>query len=161
MLLLKAVVVAAAEVDTAAVDTPRTSQAGMDLVPSLQVGITPQHSSHLDIVPRHSWYLESVHTSPVDTTAISGTAVGGITALARAGYGRIFTASTCGRAIKRDCRGKLATATCSRLASHQGRPLLLPPLRSQWLLPIVGFANSCRDAQRRFRATVQRRAVLC
>jgi hypothetical protein len=37
---------------------------------------------------------------PVDTVAISGTAVGGTTALARAGYGQTITASTCGPAIK-------------------------------------------------------------
>jgi hypothetical protein len=41
-----------------------------------------------------------MYTSQVDTAGISGTAVGGITALARAGYGRNITASTCGSAIK-------------------------------------------------------------
>jgi hypothetical protein len=35
----------------AAVDTPRTSQAGMDLVHSSQVGTAPQHSSHLTSCP--------------------------------------------------------------------------------------------------------------
>jgi hypothetical protein len=103
MLLLKAVVVAAAEVDMAAVDIPRTAQAGMDPVFSSQVSTTPQLSSHLDIEPRHSLYLGPVHTSSADTSAISGTVVGGITALGRVGYGRTFTASTCGRAIAVDC----------------------------------------------------------
>jgi hypothetical protein len=55
-------------------------------------GLDPVRTSRLDIGP--------VHTSRVDTAAISGTAVGGITALARAGYGRTFTASTCGSAIE-------------------------------------------------------------
>jgi len=58
--------------------------------------LDPVHTSRLDI--------ETVHTSRLDTTAISGTAVGGITALVRAGYGRTITASTCGHAIKRDGR---------------------------------------------------------
>ena len=44
--------------------------------------------------------LEPVLSSQVDTVAISGTAVGGTTALARAGYGQTITASTCGHAIK-------------------------------------------------------------
>jgi hypothetical protein len=54
--------------------------------------LDPVRTSRLDI--------ETVHTSRLDTTATSGTAVGGITALARAGYGRTITASTCGPAIK-------------------------------------------------------------
>ena len=53
--------------------------------------LDPVHTSRLDI--------ETVHTSRLDTAAISGTAVGGITALARAGGGRTFTASTFGCAI--------------------------------------------------------------
>ena len=57
-----------------------------------RLDLDPVHTSRLDI--------ETVHTSRLDTTAISGTAVGGITALARAGYGRTITASTCGPAIK-------------------------------------------------------------
>src|SRR5258707_14583316 len=40
----------------------------------------PVHTSRLDI--------ETVHTSRLDTAAISGTALGGITAWARAWYGR-------------------------------------------------------------------------
>jgi hypothetical protein len=40
------------------------------------------------------------YTSRVDTAAISGTAAGGITALARAGDGLTFTASTFGCAIR-------------------------------------------------------------
>jgi hypothetical protein len=44
--------------------------------------------------------IAPVHSSLVDTAAISGTAVGGTMASARAGYGRTFTASTCGPAIK-------------------------------------------------------------
>ena len=54
--------------------------------------LDPVRTSRLDI--------ETVHTSRLDTAATSGTAVGGITALARAGYGRTITASTCGPAIK-------------------------------------------------------------
>src|SRR5260370_538447 len=41
-----------------------------------------------------------VYSSGVDTGPISGTAVGGITASDRAGYGPTITASTCGPAIK-------------------------------------------------------------
>ena len=65
-------------------DSPRLDTSWLDL--------DPVHTSRLDI--------ETVHTSRLDTAAISGTAVGGITALARAGYGRTMTASTCGPAIK-------------------------------------------------------------
>ncbi len=76
------------EVDTLWPDTSRldTSWSDMD----------PVYTSRLDVQP--------VHTSRADTGAISGTAVGGITALARAGYGRTITASTCGPAIKGDGR---------------------------------------------------------
>jgi hypothetical protein len=65
-------------------DSPRLDTSWLDL--------DPVHTSRLDI--------ETVHTSRLDTAAISGTAVGGITALARAGHGRNITASTCGPAIK-------------------------------------------------------------
>jgi hypothetical protein len=50
------------------------------------------------------------YTSRVDTAAISGTAAGGITALARAGDGLTFTASTFGCAVRvlqsRRCSGR-------------------------------------------------------
>jgi hypothetical protein len=70
----------------------------------------PVHTSRLVIGP--------MHTSQVDTAAISGTAVGGITALARAGYGRNITASTCGSAIKvLQSRRRTGGAT----ASHEPR----------------------------------------
>jgi hypothetical protein len=51
-----------------------------------------------------------VHSPLVDTAAISGTAVGGITALARAGYGRIITAITCGPVIKASFTVRLEVA---------------------------------------------------
>jgi hypothetical protein len=70
--------------DTSRLDSSRLDTSRLDL--------DPVHTSRLDI--------ETVHTSRSDTTATSGTAVGGITALARAGYGRTITASTCGPAIK-------------------------------------------------------------
>jgi hypothetical protein len=74
--------------DTSRLDSSRldTSWLDMDPVRTLRMGI------------------EAKYTSRVDTTAISGTAVGGITALVRAGYGRTITACTCGPAIKGDGR---------------------------------------------------------
>ncbi len=76
-------------VDTSAVDTLRPDMSRPDTSWS---GMDPVYTSRLEIAP--------ACTSRADTAAISGTAVGGITALARAGYGRMFTASTCGGAIK-------------------------------------------------------------
>jgi hypothetical protein len=54
--------------------------------------------SDMDPVRTSGMDIEAMYTSRVDTTAISGTAVGGITALVRAGYGRTITASMCGLA---------------------------------------------------------------
>jgi hypothetical protein len=78
----------------------RSSQVDNAPLHSSQVGIAARHSSQVNIAPGYS--------SQADTTAISGTAVGGITALARAGYGRTITASTCGRAIKGDGRVRIS-----------------------------------------------------
>jgi len=95
---------AVAVVDTSEVDTlwphlsrpdtsrPDTSRLDSSRLDTSWLDLDPVHTSRLDI--------ETVHTSRLDTAAISGTAVGGITALARAGYGRTITASTCGPAIK-------------------------------------------------------------
>jgi hypothetical protein len=44
--------------------------------------------------------IAPVHSSRVDTAGISGTAVGGITALVLAGYGQTITASMYGPVIK-------------------------------------------------------------
>src|SRR6266436_6736660 len=89
---------AGAVVDTSAVDTlwRHTSRLDTSRLDTSWLDMDPVHTSRLDI--------ETVYTSRVDTAAISGTAVGGITALARAGYGRTFTASTCGPATKGDGR---------------------------------------------------------
>src|SRR6266436_174745 len=75
---------------------PHTSRLGTSRLDTSWLDMDPVHTSRLDIEP--------VHTSRVGTAAISGTAVGGITAWVRAGYGRTFTASTCGCAIKEDGR---------------------------------------------------------
>jgi hypothetical protein len=90
---------AGAVVDTSVVDTlwrhpPRldTSRLDSSRLDTSWLDLDQVHTSRLDI--------ETMHTSRLDTTAISGTAVGGITALARVGYGRTITASTCGPAIK-------------------------------------------------------------
>jgi len=66
--------------------------------PPLWLGVDPDrvYMSRQDIAP--------TYLSPADTAAISGMAVGGITALARAGYGRTTTMSTYGPAAKdRQC----------------------------------------------------------
>jgi hypothetical protein len=88
-----------AVVDTSAVDTlwPRQSHLDTSRLHTLHPDML---WSDLDPVRTSRLGIEAMNTSRVDTAAISGTAVGGITALARAGYGRTFTASTCGRAIK-------------------------------------------------------------
>jgi hypothetical protein len=85
---------AGAVVDTSVVDIlwPRPSRLDISLLDTSRLDSSRLDTSRLDI--------ETVHTSRLDTTATSGTAVGGITALARAGYGRTITASTCGPAIK-------------------------------------------------------------
>jgi hypothetical protein len=71
-----------------------------------QVDNAPPHSSQVRVAARHSSRVNIApgHSSQVGIAVISGTAVGGITALVRAGYGRTITASTCGHAIKRDGR---------------------------------------------------------
>jgi hypothetical protein len=79
-----------AVVDTSVV-VADTSSLGMDQAHALRSGMGRAYTSGLDFV---AVYLRA------DTDAISGTAVGGITASARAGYGRTITASTCGPAIK-------------------------------------------------------------
>jgi hypothetical protein len=75
------VVVDIAAADTSAVDT---------LWPPHMLG------SDQDLVYASRRSVAAVYSSRVDTVAISGTAVGGTTALARAGGGRMFTASTLG-----------------------------------------------------------------
>jgi hypothetical protein len=54
-------------------------------------GMVPAATSGADIA--------AVAFSRADMAAVSGTAVGGVTALVRAGDGRTLTASTCGPAI--------------------------------------------------------------
>src|SRR5215469_10594558 len=76
------------EVTTSAVDTSRRDPARAR---ASWRGVDKLYMSRLDLA-----------AAPLraDTTAISGTAVGGITALVRAGCGRTITATMCGRAIK-------------------------------------------------------------
>ena len=85
-----------------------SSQVGIAALRSLPVGIAALRSSQVGIAARHSSRVNIAHghSSQVGIAAISGTAVGGITALARAGYGRTFTASTCGPAIKGRSSGR-------------------------------------------------------
>jgi hypothetical protein len=118
--VVEAVVVEAAAVGTlavAAVDTPADTSA----VDPLQQHTSVLDTSRLDMDPAHTSRLAigPMYTSQVDTAAISGTAVGGITALARVGYGRNITASTCGSAIKalQSCR-RTGTATASHKPIH-------------------------------------------
>jgi hypothetical protein len=89
---------AVAVVDTSEVDTlwPHLSRLDTSRLDTSWLDMDPVRTSRMDI--------EAIYTSRVDTTAISGTAVGGITALVRAGYGRTITASTCGPAIRGDGR---------------------------------------------------------
>jgi hypothetical protein len=84
-----AVVAVDTPADTSAVDLLRPHTSVRD---TSRLDMDPVRTSRLDIGP--------MYTSQVDTAGISGTAVGGITALARAGYGRNITASTSGSAIK-------------------------------------------------------------
>jgi hypothetical protein len=104
-------VLVGAVVDTSAVDIlwPHPSRLGTSrlhtsVVDALwwRLDSSRLDTSWLDLDPVRTSGLdiETVHTSRLDTVAISGTAVGGITALARAGYGLTITASTCGPAIK-------------------------------------------------------------
>jgi hypothetical protein len=60
------------------------------------------HGSWLDVDPPYTSGTDftGAHSACVDTGGISGMAVGGITALVRAGYGPAITASTCGSATK-------------------------------------------------------------
>src|SRR6267378_240229 len=89
-------VVVAVDTSVVAADTlpVDASRLGMGQAPPLWLGVDPDrvYMSRQDIAP--------THLSPADTAAISGMAVGGITALARAGYGRTTTVSTCGPAAK-------------------------------------------------------------
>jgi hypothetical protein len=74
--------------DTLAVaDTLRPDISGLG---TSSLGAGPPYTSGLDFTRAHS--------SRVVTDGISGMAVGGITASARAGYGRTITASMCGPA---------------------------------------------------------------
>lgn len=99
-----------------AVDMPAVTSA----VDPLRLHTSVRDRSRLDMDPVRTWRLdiEPMHTSQVGTAGISGMAVGGITALARAGYGRNITASTCGSAIKvlQGCR-RTGGATASRTRS--------------------------------------------
>jgi hypothetical protein len=64
-------------------------------------GTDPAHGSWLGVDPHTSGlHFTGAHSACVDTAGISGMAIGGTTALARAGYGRTITASTCGPATK-------------------------------------------------------------
>jgi hypothetical protein len=99
---------AGAVVDTWAVDTlwPHPSRLDTSRLHTSRLDSSRLDTSWLDMDPVRMLRMdiEAMYTSRVDTTAISGTAVGGITALVRAGYGRTITASTCGPATKGDCR---------------------------------------------------------
>jgi hypothetical protein len=65
------------------------------------LGTDPAHGSRLGVDPHTSGlHFTGAHSARVDTGGISGVAVGGTTALARAGYGRTITASTCGPATE-------------------------------------------------------------
>jgi hypothetical protein len=71
-----------------AADTLRPDISGLG---TSRLGAGPPYTSGLDFTGAHS---------RVDTGGISGMAVGGITASARAGYGRTITVSMCGPATK-------------------------------------------------------------
>src|SRR5713101_6811063 len=95
-------ILAAAAVDTSVVAADTlpvdASRLGMGRPAPLWLGVDPDrvYMSRQDIAP--------TPLSPANTAAISGLAVGGITALARAGYGRTTTVSTYGPAAKdRQC----------------------------------------------------------
>jgi hypothetical protein len=81
-------------VDTLVVDTLVADISGP--------GTDPAHGSWLDVDPPYTSGMDftGAHSACVDTSGISGMAAGGITALARAGYGRTITASTCGSATE-------------------------------------------------------------
>jgi hypothetical protein len=66
------------------------------------LGTDRAHGSWLDLDPPHTSGMDftGTHSACADTGGISGMAVGGITALVRAGYGPTITASTCGSATK-------------------------------------------------------------
>jgi hypothetical protein len=66
------------------------------------LGTDRAHGSWLDVDPPYTSgiHFTGAHSACVDTDGISGMAVGGITALVRAGYGPTITASTCGSATK-------------------------------------------------------------
>jgi hypothetical protein len=113
-------ITAAAVVGTSAADPLRPHTSVLD---ASQLDMGPVCTSRLDIGP--------MYASQVDTAGISGMAVGGITALAHAGYGRNITASTCGSAIKvlQSCR-RIGDATASRTGPPPVRDFLAPSWRS-------------------------------
>src|SRR6266850_2434543 len=81
---------------------------------------------------------ETVHTSRSDTTDTSGTAVGGITALARAGYGRTITASTCGPAIKSKPRRTHSTKVSIRpITTTKPKPPRASATLRRAMVPVV------------------------
>lgn len=82
---------AVATPSTSAATISPTSAADMLRLDTSFHGMDRAYTSDLDFMAVYS---------RVDTGPISGTAVGGITASARAGYGRTITVSTCGPAIK-------------------------------------------------------------
>jgi hypothetical protein len=90
--------------DTAAEGTlpPPTLGAGMDPVDISWLDIRQVHASSLGMDPARVSPLvfPPVDSWRVDTAVISGTAAGGVTALAHAGPGRTSTANMCGPAIK-------------------------------------------------------------
>jgi hypothetical protein len=108
-------VLAGAVVDTSVVDTLWPHPSGLD---TWRLHTSRLDTSWLDMDPVRTlgMDIEAMYTSRVDTTAISGTAVGGITALVHAGYGRTITASTCGPAIKGDGRVGITNFPRSSLA---------------------------------------------
>src|SRR5215471_17082278 len=92
---------------TAAADTAVVMAADTLVADTLRPGILglgrgPARGSWLGVDPPFTSGrgFTGAHSACVDTGGISGMAVGGITALARAGYGRTITASTCGPATK-------------------------------------------------------------
>jgi len=105
---------------------------------SSQVRIAPLHSSQVRIAARHSSRVNIAHghSSQVGIAAISGTAVGGITALARAGYGRTITASTCGPAIKGDRRVGIISFHAPLARPQISRPAL--PRAGRFVAPLPG-----------------------
>jgi hypothetical protein len=104
-LVVDTLVVDTLVVDTLVVDTlvVDTLVVAYTLRPDISgVGTDPAHRPWLGVEPPCTLGPDftRAHSPWVDTGGISGMAVGGITALARAGYGRTITASMCGPATK-------------------------------------------------------------